>query len=276
MSPDVPEQCGEKTPTVDTRMALGRQLTLECYDCDSEILADAQRMERVFLEAARVSGATIISSHFHAFEPQGVSGVVIISESHFAVHAWPEHDYAAVDIFTCGDSIDFKKAAESIQQGLGSSHAIVSSMMNRGIVNNQGIERMVTVCEDRAAHYSLSWRKRYEATEANGISVTIDVYDCPLDSVVPGQAAMAWTEELVRSDRLERFGKMHSYSASEGMIALRQDFVDGTWSMHINLLDRTVYADLFVAHYIDPRDAAEALLRCFSGRHYRMQIAIRQ
>ena len=50
--------------------------------------------------AAQKSGATIINSSFHTFEPQGVSGVVIIAESHFTIHAWPEHDYAAVDIFT--------------------------------------------------------------------------------------------------------------------------------------------------------------------------------
>jgi S-adenosylmethionine decarboxylase proenzyme len=97
--------------------ALGRQMTVEFYDCDAGILTDAGRMEQIFVSAAKRSGATVISSHFHSFMPQGVSGVVVISESHFAVHAWPEHEYAAVDLFTCGENVDFNCAAESIVNG---------------------------------------------------------------------------------------------------------------------------------------------------------------
>ena len=80
--------------------ALGRHMTVEFYDCDPKALADAELVKTVFLRAAEKSGATVIDANFHEFEPQGVSGVVVISESHFAVHAWPEHDYAAVDLFT--------------------------------------------------------------------------------------------------------------------------------------------------------------------------------
>ena len=90
--------------------ALGRQMTVEFYDCDPAKLADTALMEKVFLDAAHRSGATVIESRFHQFTPQGVSGVVVISESHFAVHAWPEHEYAAVDLFTCGENVDFDKA----------------------------------------------------------------------------------------------------------------------------------------------------------------------
>ncbi len=90
--------------------ALGRQLTIEYYECLAGVLLEKEGVEAILLEAARESGATIISSSFHKFEPQGVSGVVIIAESHFTVHAWPEHDYAAVDIFTCGDNINLDKA----------------------------------------------------------------------------------------------------------------------------------------------------------------------
>jgi S-adenosylmethionine decarboxylase proenzyme len=48
-------------------------------------------------------GATVIGAHFHTFSPHGVSGVVVIAESHLTIHTWPEHGYAAVDIFSCGD-----------------------------------------------------------------------------------------------------------------------------------------------------------------------------
>ena len=79
--------------------ALGRHLTIEFYECDPDILLNKDDVEEALLKAAKDSGATIISSSFHDFKPQGISGVVIIAESHFTVHAWPEHDYAAVDIY---------------------------------------------------------------------------------------------------------------------------------------------------------------------------------
>ena len=68
----------------EAQMVLGRQIAIEYYNCRRDILDSASAMEQVFMKAAQESGATIISSHFHQFLPQGVSGVVIISESHFA------------------------------------------------------------------------------------------------------------------------------------------------------------------------------------------------
>ena len=113
-------------------IALGRQMTVEFYDCSEEILADSRRMEEIFLHAASVSGAHVVNSNFHSFEPQGVSGVLVISESHFAVHAWPEHDYAAVDLFTCGSGVDFDLAVQALAAGMRSGQWIISSIVNRG------------------------------------------------------------------------------------------------------------------------------------------------
>lgn len=83
--------------------ALGRQIIVEYYNCDSEILKDPKLIEEYMKEAALLSKATIVESFFHHFSPWGVSGAVIISESHLAIHTWPEYGYAAVDLFTCGD-----------------------------------------------------------------------------------------------------------------------------------------------------------------------------
>ena len=129
--------------------ALGKHLTAEFYDCSSEILADAHLMESIFIASAKASGATVLGSNFHDFKPQGVSGFVIIAESHFSVHAWPEYDYAAVDIFTCGESIDFRIAVESLKSALKSESVIISGVMNRGIVGNNGVERLVPVYVDK-------------------------------------------------------------------------------------------------------------------------------
>ena len=66
------------------------------------------------LNAAEETGATVIGQIFHQFSPQGVTGVVAIAESHLCVHTWPEHSYAAVDIFTCGDGFEPREAARLI------------------------------------------------------------------------------------------------------------------------------------------------------------------
>jgi S-adenosylmethionine decarboxylase len=85
---------------------LGRQILVEFYNCNEEIMANPELIEKYMNEAARIANATIVNSVFHHFNPYGVSGAVIISESHLAIHTWPEYGYAAVDVFTCGSSIN--------------------------------------------------------------------------------------------------------------------------------------------------------------------------
>jgi S-adenosylmethionine decarboxylase len=91
--------------------SLGRHLLLELYDCSSEVLNSLESVKTALVEAAKRAGATIIDVVFHEFNPFGVSGVVVIAESHLSIHTWPEHRYAAVDIFSCGDSIQPAEAA---------------------------------------------------------------------------------------------------------------------------------------------------------------------
>lgn len=83
---------------------IGRHLLAEYHACASERLDDPQFIEALMLDAARAAGATPLDRSFRRFEPQGVTGVVIVSESHLSVHTWPEHRYVAVDVFTCGQT----------------------------------------------------------------------------------------------------------------------------------------------------------------------------
>ena len=112
--------------------ALGRQILIEFYDCQSEALTDRDRIRQYMLEAARYAGATVISDTFHHFKPDGISGVVVIAESHISIHTWPEHRYAAVDVFTCGDSVDPRRVPHYLQEKLQAKN--VSSMeIKRGL-----------------------------------------------------------------------------------------------------------------------------------------------
>lgn len=95
-----------------TLKALGKHLLVEMKDCDHKIIADLQKVKEAMISAAQEAKATIVETAFHEFSPFGISGMIIIAESHLSIHTWPEYGYAAVDIFTCGDLIDPAVAAQ--------------------------------------------------------------------------------------------------------------------------------------------------------------------
>ena len=98
--------------------SLGKHLIIELFHCDSGILNDLKALEYQLLEAVRISGATIIKPFFHQFSPHGITGVVVVAESHFAIHTWPEYGYCALDIFTCGEQIKAQDALEYLKKNL--------------------------------------------------------------------------------------------------------------------------------------------------------------
>ena len=119
--------------------ALGRQVLAEFFDCDSQILNNVDAIKMFMQEATAISQAHIVQSVFHLFNPHGVSGVVVIAESHFAIHTWPEYGYAAVDLFTCGEQVDPWKAMEYLKKCLKSSK-VTTMEMKRGQLDTHGKE----------------------------------------------------------------------------------------------------------------------------------------
>jgi S-adenosylmethionine decarboxylase proenzyme len=83
-------------------MSRGAHLLIECLDCERAPLDDAVALERALARAADAIGARVVSTAFHRFAPQGVTGVLLLEESHISIHTWPELGYAAVDLYTCG------------------------------------------------------------------------------------------------------------------------------------------------------------------------------
>ena len=116
-------------------IALGRHLLLELKDCDPDLLDDLEFLKSSLSETAVQIGATVIGDSFHRFSPQGVSGVVIISESHLFIHTWPEYGYAAVDVFTCGETVDPTLAVKPLVEKLGSKSSSVMEL-KRGLLEN--------------------------------------------------------------------------------------------------------------------------------------------
>ncbi len=83
--------------------AVGTHCILELYGCPLELLDDPSYIQRTLSDAVDRSGATLLSMQHHRFEPQGVTCLGLLSESHISIHTWPEKGYAAIDVFTCGD-----------------------------------------------------------------------------------------------------------------------------------------------------------------------------
>ncbi len=81
----------------------GRHLVADFWGCQLPGTEDAWR--RVIGAAVDAMGVTLLSLHVHLFEPRGATAVAILAESHLAIHTWPERDYVAIDVFTCGDAL---------------------------------------------------------------------------------------------------------------------------------------------------------------------------
>ncbi|MBW1974503.1 MAG: S-adenosylmethionine decarboxylase proenzyme [Deltaproteobacteria bacterium] len=114
--------------------SLGKHLIAELYDCDRNLIASVEKIEKLLIDAVNISKATIIKPVFHQFNPHGVSGVVVIAESHFSIHTWPEYGYCALDIFTCGEQIDADAALRFLKEALkAGSMSIVE--MKRGTLD---------------------------------------------------------------------------------------------------------------------------------------------
>jgi S-adenosylmethionine decarboxylase proenzyme len=115
---------------------LGIQILIELKDCNVEKLNDIEFIRETMEEAARRTGSTIITSSFRYFDPHGISGLVMIAESHLSIHTWPEYGYAAADIFTCGTRVDPRKAVDFLGEKL-EARSYISQEIKRGILEGE-------------------------------------------------------------------------------------------------------------------------------------------
>lgn len=125
--------------------ALGTHLLVELRDCNPEILKNLNQVKGALVSAAKEARATIIDVSFHEFNPFGISGMVVIAESHLSIHTWPEYSYAAVDIFTCGDIIKPEVAAQFLINRFESKNPSIVEL-KRGIVSHSNEKLPHKVC----------------------------------------------------------------------------------------------------------------------------------
>ncbi|HLN46881.1 MAG TPA: adenosylmethionine decarboxylase [Magnetospirillaceae bacterium] len=118
--------------------ALGTHIIVELSDCNPKILADVDKVANILVAAAKEANAEVLQTAFHRFTPQGVSGVVVIAESHLSIHTWPEYGYAAMDIYTCGDKTDPWKACRYAAAEF-QAKQMLTTEVRRGMTNEDGV-----------------------------------------------------------------------------------------------------------------------------------------
>ena len=127
---------------------LGVHIIMELSGCQADFLDNIEKIKELMIKAAIIANAHIKEAVFHKFNPIGVSGVVVIAESHISIHTWPEFGYAAVDIYTCGENTDPWKACNVISEGL-KAQSVFITQVDRGIPveNNRFIHTLHTTEE---------------------------------------------------------------------------------------------------------------------------------
>ncbi len=115
-----------------TQVGIGRHCILELYDCPSYLLDNQSLIQQALREAAEIAKSTLLGELSHKFDPQGVTALVLLAESHISIHTWPESGYAAVDVFTCGAHTLPEAACDYIAKTLQSGRYELQTLSRSG------------------------------------------------------------------------------------------------------------------------------------------------
>ena len=111
---------------------LGHHYIVEGSGCNSEVISRVEQVEQIMVRAAELADVQVWAISFHRFSPDGVSGVVVISESHLSVHTWPELGYVALDIYTCGEQAKPEAAVQHALKAFGAANMHITEV-TRGL-----------------------------------------------------------------------------------------------------------------------------------------------
>lgn len=126
-------------PPLSHPLINGTHACLDFSGCNVDKLDDEAYLIELIRKGASDSGATILSVQSHKFHPQGVTVLMMIAESHISIHTWPEHAFAAADVFTCGPSMDTDKICGILEAGLEATHT-VKTMVSRGLPSDESLK----------------------------------------------------------------------------------------------------------------------------------------
>ena len=121
---------------MNTSLRLGEHYICDLSGCDRELLMDSDRAYALFAAAVRESGLTVLDEGFYKFSPYGFTGFLLLSESHASLHAWPEHGYCAIDLFTCNLKLDLTALIENLKTVLAAESYTLRRLDRSSLVNS--------------------------------------------------------------------------------------------------------------------------------------------
>lgn len=255
---------------------LARHLTIDFYDCDTDVLLDCKTLEESLIISAKAIWATIVNSNFHMFEPQGVSWVVVLSESHFTIHTWPEHGYAAVDMFTCWD-MKFEKWIDFLTKIFKSRRVELVTDLQRWLATqfeNKKISNSIIIKEEKN-----NWEKEFTKNNAWWIACSVDVYNCNPNTIRDSESIKRYVKELCELIEMKRFWdtevvhfwedeKVAGYSMTQ---LIETSLISGHFANKTN----ASYIDIFSCKYYNPSVVANFTTHFFGWKNFKLNINMR-
>lgn len=120
----------------ETPSVVGKHCIFQLQDGNPTLLNDEDFVKTALIVAAESAGATLLQVATHKFEPQGVTGFALLAESHISIHTWPEHGFAAIDSYTCGEHTNPESACRSLKDAFQSKHGAMQ-LLNRDFHPNR-------------------------------------------------------------------------------------------------------------------------------------------
>lgn len=246
--------------------ALGRHVL--CEFSGAENLDDADVAEAALREAVAAGGARLIDIKVHRFSPQGISAVAVIAESHLAVHTWPEHDFATVDVFTCGDA-DADRMLETMT-AVYRPKRVLRREVDCGVLLDGVQGEEMEVVEARGSQ------------EPYGHHLMLDLYDCDPGAVADREVIVDFATRLC-DDHLGmrrfgdpfvgRFGLADPKTAGHSLVQLIES---SSVTGHFSEERASAYLDVFSCRPFDPEKVAAFARESFGSRRARRRLVPRQ
>jgi S-adenosylmethionine decarboxylase len=261
--------------------ALARHVTVELYECDPAKLANGGELVQLLAHAAQVGGARGIDSSLQGFDGQANSGVVTFGESHLAVHAWPQHAYAAADLFMSDPAFGMDEAVEALTTGLGAGTAMRSADLSRGVPwQDHASAAPSTNGAPLPQRFAWSWEEKYAEAQAWGLSASVDIYDCEPSAIRDAENIREFVRQLCDRLGMKRFGECQvvNFGAEERVagFSMTQLIETSLVSGHFANASNSAYLDIFSCKFYEPRVMAEFATTYFRGSRYRMQVSLRR
>lgn len=253
--------------------ALGLQWLIECHDADPRALDDREVLEAALVQAARAAGATVLGAHMHRFAPQGVSGVVVLAESHLTVHTWPEHRYAAFDLFSCSERILVGPALDELGRALKAGEVTASAALRRGVLGVRGVARALGAPWAEARLVPL--REQFDAQRGGGLLVAIDAWGCPGRALERAGAEGAM-RAVVEAAGLGAASRVWSWGDERDAGWVAVEGGRGALTARLDAGRGVAHVELRSTAFFDPARAAAAVVDAVGARAHTVTSVVRR